>query len=134
MAALLLPVFQKEDTGHLRVSVVDAYTLAPLRSAYVACAETGGGMYCENGYALLSGVPAKKAIEAATYGEATLIAYADGYMPSILLRAHVYPGRAREGPTIYMFPTGSESEVSVTVFSEAPDEYLMEELASKHSP
>ena len=133
-AALLLLFRESTPGGTLRVSVVDAYTLAPLGRAYVVCAETGNGERCKNGFALLSGVPASISFEGAEYGEATLIAYADGYKPSILLRAHVYPGKARTGPTMYMFPSGSDAEFSVTVFSEAPDEYLMEELAARFAP
>lgn len=131
---IMLAGFGAKEYGHLAVNVVDAYTLIPVNGAYVACRETGEGAYASSGQVKLFSIDAEPKELGAGYGEATLVAYAEGYMPSIMLRVHIYAGRVRSGPTIYMFPKGSEEDISVTVFSEAPDEYLMEELAGELMP
>ncbi|HWQ57730.1 MAG TPA: hypothetical protein VN540_01830 [Clostridia bacterium] len=125
--------------GHISVYVVDAYTLAPLKNAAVVLPESGIASYTnDRGVAFLSSVPIDMksdfiALTGASYGEITMIVYADGYLPCVWLKVHMSPGRVRNGPTIYMFPEGSES-VSVAVFTEAPDDALMLDFVNRCAP
>ncbi|HOF99869.1 MAG TPA: hypothetical protein PK438_07805 [Clostridia bacterium] len=125
--------------GHISVYVIDAYTLEPLENAAIVlpesgiCAETDA-----RGVALLYSVPIDMKsdfmlLTGAAYGEITLLAYADGYLPCVWLKVHMSPGRVCNGPTIYMFPEGRES-VDVTVFTQAPDEELMRRFVEKYAP
>ncbi len=125
--------------GHISLYVIDAYTLEPLDNAVVVLPESGIAAETDaRGIAFLSSVPIDMRsdfmlLTGASYGEITLIIYAEGYLPCVWLKVHMSPGRVRNGPTIYMFPENKES-VDVTVFAEAPDEAVMREFVEKFAP
>ena len=125
--------------GHISLYVIDAYTLEPLANAAIVLPESGVAAETDaRGVALLSCVPIDMKsdfmlLTGASYGEITMIIYADGYLPCVWLKVHVSPGRVRNGPTVYMFPENKES-VDVTVFTEAPDEALMLDFVKKFAP
>lgn len=125
--------------GHISVYVVDAYTLAPMKNAKIVLPESGIEASCDSrGVALISSIPVDMdspfiRLTGASYGEITMIVYAEGYLPCVWLKVHIYPSRIRNGPTIYMFPAGSE-DVKVTVFTEAPDDTLMQDFTERFRP
>lgn len=53
------------------------------------------------------------------YGETTLLAYCEGYLPHALFRVQLYPSQLRRGVTVYLFPIGSEDDVHNIVMIEA---------------
>jgi len=141
-ASVALAVFLGRGTkqyGHISVYIIDAYTLAPLKNATIVLPECGiTASSDKRGVALISSIPIDMDSEfirltGASYGEMTMIVYADGYLPCVWLKVHLYPSRIRNGPTIYMFPEGSE-EVRVTVFTEAPDDTLMQDFVERYRP
>lgn len=125
--------------GHISLYVIDAYTLAPLKNATIVIPECGvTGTTDARGVALISSVPLDMDSEfirltGASYGEVTLIIYAEGYLPCVWLKVHMQPSRIRNGPTVYMFPEGSE-QYSVIVFSESPDDALMRDFVERYTP
>lgn len=141
-ASVALAMFFGKDTkqyGHISVYVVDAYTLVPLKNATIVLPDCGITTSSDKrGVALVSSIPIDMdsdfiRLTGASYGETTMIIYADGYLPCVWLKVHLHPSRIRNGPTIYMFPKDSEV-VPVTVFSEAPDDTLMQDFVERHRP
>lgn len=141
-AGVLCTLFFEQKTppyGHLSLYVIDAYTLRPLADAVIVLPESGiTGKTNARGMALISSIPvdtdaAFNRLTGAEYGEITMLIYAEGYLPCVWLKVHMFPSRIRSGSTVYMFPVGSE-EVKVTVFTEAPDEEMMLEFLRRHRP
>ncbi len=130
---------QAPNYAHISLYVIDAYTLRPLEGATIVLPESGiTGESNARGTAFLSSIPidtnsAFNRLTGAEYGEITMLIYAKGYLPCVWFKVHMYPSRIRSGPTIYMFPEGSE-EVKVTVFTEAPEDLLMQEFVRRFAP
>ena len=125
--------------GSLRVQAVNAYTLEPIEGAYVVAVGCGKSAYTDAlGFAYLSDMPllpnaAFTGPISCAWGEANLLAYAEGYLPYALLHATVYYDTLRLGPTLYLFPEG-EAGVSVTTIIESPKEADMEKLIELYRP
>lgn len=120
-------MFAAPRKGSLRIQAVDAYTLEPIQGAYTIAAQSEASAYTDKlGYAYINDVPFRpnalfSRIAECEWGEVTLFAYADGYMPYALLHTLIYPNMLRLGPTLYLFPTGEEG-VRVTAMTESPNE------------
>lgn len=121
--------------GSLRVQTVNAYTMEPIAGAYVVVAECKASAYTDSlGFAYLNDIPLlpnklfADAIGCA-WGEASLFAYAEGYLPYALLHAAVYDNTLRLGPTLYLFPEG-ETGVNVTTISNPPRKPICRGLLS----
>ncbi len=129
-----------DSYGHLRLNVVDAYTLAPVANADVVLPESGLiGKSDGSGFCLIYNVPvARPALLRDTpgliFGETSIFVYAKGYLPCALLHARVYPNRVRSGPTVYIFPEGMETGISATTIVESPDEAEMRALLAQYAP
>lgn len=125
--------------GSLRVQTVNAYTMEPIAGAYVLAAECKASAYTDSlGFAYLNDIPLlpNKLFADATgcpWGEASLFAYAEGYLPYALLHAAVYDNTLRLGPTLYLFPEG-EAGVNVTTMIESPKEADMQRLVELYRP
>lgn len=137
---LFLTIENENDRfGHISVYVIDAYSYKPLKNAAVVIPECENTVYTDaRGVALLSSVPIDMdsdfiRLTGASYGEITMIIYAEGYLPCVWFKVHIYPSRIRSGPTIYMFPEGGE-DVLVTVFTESPEDTLMRDFVARYAP
>lgn len=121
LAALLLFLAgcQSPMHGGMSLTVVDGMTDTPLVGASVVVPEAGvTAVTDEYGSAVLSNLPVifdeqYDALSPAGSGRVTLIVYADGYVPYVLLYARVFPDRTREGMVILMF----RDDGSIPVFS-----------------
>lgn len=124
----------------MEVSVVDAYTLRPLENSHVVVPEAGiEAVTDQNGRASLCGIPVERdaqlnALLPMDCGRVTLLIYREGYLPFALFHAQVYAGRVRNGPTIYMFPTGTESGLEAITVIEAPAYDWVRELLTNYQP
>ena len=114
---LVLTLFEPRGAiGHLKVSAVDAYSNRPIANAEIVLPEAGiSSISDKNGSASLYGVPLSQPsrlerIIPCDYGETTILAYAEGYLPFALFHVHVYEGRMRNGPVLYLFPLGTEEQ------------------------
>ena len=65
-------------------------------------------------------------------GRVTLIVYADGYIPYLLLYCRVLPGQERETPTVYMWP--DDGSLPVFEVIEAPPLEWAAELVKMYEP
>ncbi len=139
-ALLLLVACSMRETGHMKLLVVDAYTEAPVKGAVIILPEADlSAVSDENGAAYVYGIPVQpKGMLCETvpcsYGEATILAYAEGYLPFALFHAHIYKNRVRNGPTLYLFPNGTEEGIKATSMIESPEEEWVERLLAKYAP
>lgn len=118
--------------GHVYLRAVDAYTLAPVAGVRVILPESGLSAVTDSmGGAYLTGIPIAKNpfcqrhVEQG-WGECTMIALHDDYIPYALFYMHVYENRVQR-PVLYLFPVDSE-EARVTAVIESPDEDWILEL------
>ncbi len=140
--ALLIAVLSAANgirRGSLRVQAVNAYTMEPIAGAYIVAAECKASAYTDSlGFAYLNDIPLLPnelfaGTISCTWGEASLFAYAEGYLPYALLHAAVYDNTLRLGPTLYLFPEG-ETGVNVTTMIESPKETDMQKLIEFYRP
>ncbi|HWR18499.1 MAG TPA: hypothetical protein VN608_02685 [Clostridia bacterium] len=139
-SGIVLFLLLQKPHGHLEVTVVDAYTLRPLENTSVVIPESGITAVTDaNGKALLKGIRVEKdstlnALLPMDCGRVTLLVYRDGYLPFALFYTQVYENRIRNGPTIYMFPTGTESGIEAITVIEAPAYLWVKELLENYQP
>lgn len=125
--------------GHLKLCVSDAFSLAPVSSAVIVFPKSSQVFETDaSGRVTAYSVPCDTdcgflGAAQPDYGECEFIVYAKGYLPCVWMNVHVYPSKVREGPAVFLFPENSES-VSVTVFSEAPTDEVMERFVKKYDP
>jgi hypothetical protein len=137
---VVLFMFLQNPHGHLEVTVVDAYTLRPLENTSVVIPESGITAVTDaSGRALLKGIPIDKdgalnALLPMNCGRVTLLVYRDGYLPFALFYTQVFENHIRNGPTIYMFPTGTESGLEAITVIEAPAYTWVKALLEKYQP
>lgn len=138
---LVLTLFEPRGAiGHLKVSVVDAYSNRPIANAEIVLPEAGiSSISDENGSASLYGVPLSQPsrlerIIPCDYGETTILAYAEGYLPFALFHVHVYEGRMRNGPVLYLFPLGTEDGMDAISMIESPAEEWVKRLLDHYAP
>lgn len=131
---------QKQPFGHMKVTVVDAYSMHAIEQAQIVLPE--GDIHATtdgNGVAYLYSIPLSpqqpslKGVPC-DYGETTILVYAEGYLPFALFHAHVYDGRLRNGPTLYLFPEGTEDGIDVISMIESPKEDWVEQLLDAYAP
>ncbi len=139
-AGVLVFLLMQKPHGHMSVTVVDAYTLHPLENSSVVLPEAGITAVTDaNGKAELYGIPVEKdgalnALLPVDCGRITLLVYREGYLPFALFYTQVYENRMRSGPTIYMFPTGTENGIEAITVIEAPTYEWVRELLQKYQP
>lgn len=132
----LLAACNKEPqaVSKLRVRVLDGFTDEPICRARVVVPETGEAFFTdENG---LTGTMELPVIPDSEYdrmlpsgeGRITLIVYADGMTPYLLLYART--GRDREPISVRMFP--DDGTLGVFTVIEAPPQKWAEELVNKY--
>lgn len=127
-------------TGHMKLTVVDAYSLRAVPNAQIILPEAGLSSVSDaNGMAYLYGVPVRApegelGAVACDYGETTILVYAEGYLPFALFHAHVYENRMRNGPTLYLFPESTEDGLDVVSIIESPTEDWVKRLLDTYAP
>lgn len=138
-ALLILAVFcscRVHEEGVFRVHVADGFTDVPICGAEVVIPETGERFLTgENGATEEIRIPVIPDREYDSLlknreGRATVIVYAEGYVPYILLYARVRAGERRE-PSILLFP--ADGSLPVFTVIEAPDEEWCERLAKEYA-
>ena len=123
-------------TGGMRVRVVDGYTDKPIEGAEVVVPETGARYHTDaRGKTPKLNLPVIRDSEydlllENEQGRATLIVFAEGYTPYLLLYARVTPQKEREGPTVRLFP--DDGTLPVFTVIEAPPPEWAEELVDKY--
>lgn len=139
LAGICAVLFFSPKKGSLRIRALDAYTLEPVQGAYIIAARGEISAYTDRlGFAYINDVPFRpntlfSRLAECEWGEVTLFAYADGYMPYALLHTQIYPNTLRLGPTLYLFPMGEEG-VRVTTMTESPAEDDMLKLSEYFKP
>lgn len=127
-------------TGHMKLTVVDAYSFRAVPNAQIVLPEAGLSTVSDaNGIAYLYGVPVHApegalGAVACDYGETTILVYAEGYLPFALFHAHVYENRMRNGPTLYLFPESTEDGLDVVSIIESPAEDWVKRLLDTYAP
>ena len=127
-----------DATGLMRVRVVDGMTDEPIRGAEVVLPEAG--ILCRTGADGMTGLMTVPCVPDERHaslcgtedGRTTVIVYADGYVPYLLLYAMVEPGRERETPTAYMFP--DDGSLPVFAVIEAPPMEWAAAVAERYRP
>lgn len=136
---MLYAAFADREYGHMDVSVVDAYTLEPLEGALLVFPDSGHSAKTDTlGRAQVFGLPIHKHREQnkilpQPYGECTLLAYREGYIPYALFYVQLQPGRIRSGPTIYLFPDYEGAPAAITIV-ESPTYDWAKGLVEKYKP
>ena len=132
---LLLTACSKESApvSKLRVRVLDGFTDAPIENARVVVPETGeafptgpDGLTEEMTLPVIPDSEYDKLLPCPD-GRATLIVYADGMTPYLLL--YLRTGTNREPVAVRLFP--DDGTLGVFTVIEAPPEEWAEELVSK---
>ena len=137
---LLTAACSARASGHMKLTVIDAYSLRAIANARIILPEAGlSATSDQNGVAYLYGVPVRTREGALAevpcdYGETTIFVYAEGYLPFALFHAHVYPDRLRNGPTLYLFPEGNEDGIEVISMIESPAEEWVKRLLDSYMP
>lgn len=124
----------------LSVRICDAHTGEPLEEANVVVAETGE-RYTTDGQGLtpVMDVPYMpdarfNRILRRNWGEVTILAYADGYLPYALFHTAVWKSTARGPITLYLFmDDGSMDDIPFSVI-EAPENDWAAALLKKFNP
>lgn len=137
---VLVFLLLQKPRGHMEVTVVDAYTLRPLENSSIVLPEANMLSVTDaNGKAEFYGIPVEKdgalnALLPMSCGRVTMLVYREGYLPFALFYTQVYAGRIRNGPTVYMFPTGTESGLEAITVIEAPAYEWVRALLEKYQP
>lgn len=132
----VLFILGKKSYGHLCIYVTDAYTLKPISQAVVILPESGMQSETdEYGKVEFYHVPIVKnkqldKLSVQNFGQTSVLCFSQGYQPYALFYAQIQPNRVREGPTLYMFPEGTEAGCVI----EAPPEEWIKELFSLYDP
>ena len=101
---------QRVEPGYIKPQVVDGFSEEPIEGATVVIPETNTSYKTdEMGYTpdiRIEIVPdiRFKNINPKTWGEATLIAYKEGYIEYVLLNINIWESQNRQGPKIRLFP------------------------------
>ena len=127
-----------ERTGFMRVRVADGMTDEPICGAAVVVPEAG--LTCATDADGLTDLmelpcvadPALDALCPIDEGRVTVLVYAEGYVPYLLLYARVLPGAERETPTVYMF--ADDGSLPVFEVIEAPPMEWAAEVAERYRP
>lgn len=133
----LLHWLRPGPSGHLRLQVVDAYSLLPLANACVVLPEAGlSGRTGADGMLDIANIPIhtdspRDSLLARGFGETTVLCYHAQYRPYALFFAQVRPNAVRT-LTLYLFP--AEAQTGPATVVEAPPEAWVEELVQKFAP
>ncbi len=136
LAAMFLLTRHSPRYGHMCVSVVDVYTLAPLENATIVFPAHGVTAQTDSaGLAHIYNLPIEvdrehEKLLSQNFGQTTILCYHEGYHPYALFYAQVTPERVRNGPTLYMFP---ETE-SYGCVIEAPPAEWVNDLMERYRP
>lgn len=139
LGGLLYAALLNKEYGHMDVTVVDAYTLAPLPNATLVFPDSGTQATTDAaGRAQVFGLPIRRhphqnRILPQACGECTLLVYCEGYIPYALFYVQLQPGRIRGGPTVYLFPTYDGAPEVITIV-ESPTYDWAVGLAKKYRP
>ncbi len=125
------------ETGKLIVRVEDGMSAKPLAGARVVVAETGKSYITDaNGKTETITVPILRnenmsKVLPQPWGEITLIVYADGYLPYVLVHGMILPDQTRNGPDILMFRKENAESGQPFTIVEAPNKLWVNELIKK---
>lgn len=137
LCTLFLFYIRQKPSGHLRLHVVDAYSLLPLADACVVLPEAAlSGRTGSDGMLDITNIPVRidsprSALWPSDLGETTVLCYRAEYRPYALFFAQIRPDAVRN-LTLYLFPV--EDDRSPTTVVEAPPETWVEELVEMHRP
>lgn len=137
LATLLCLFFgAKRSYGHICVYAVDAYSGKAVEGAVVILPESGMQAQTDSdGKAMFFHVPVEKnplqnRLLEQDFGQSSILCYKEGYHPYALFYAQIPKARVREGPTLYLFPEGTQAGCVI----EAPPEGWVEELIKLYDP
>lgn len=139
-AAIVLLISGAKCYGHMDIRVYDAVTSAPISDAYIVLPQSDQTYKSDSlGRVHAYGVPLDTEVILSRmvtqpYGNATILAYKEGYIPCCIFYVQLYSDHIRSGPNIYMFAKSNNSELSATTFIESPSEEWVKSLIDKYAP
>lgn len=105
----------------LQPRALDAATGEPIPNAEIIICETGEYTVTDaDGYTPTLTVP----FAGDTHDTVTLIAYANGYVPFVLVGCVVYPNRTRFGPDLPLFRADGTLTRPTTIIETPPEAYI----------
>jgi hypothetical protein len=119
---------------------VDGFSEEPIEGATVVIPETNTSYKTdEMGYTpdiRIEIVPdiRFKNINPKTWGEATLIAYKEGYIEYVLLNINIWESQNRQGPKIRLFPKENQQLDQPMSIVEGPNQLWINSLVEKYRP
>ncbi|HHZ13408.1 MAG: hypothetical protein ACOX1R_03555 [Caldicoprobacterales bacterium] len=126
--------------GYIKPQVVDGFSEEPIEGATVVIPETNTSYKTdEMGYTpdiRIEIVPdiRFKNINPKTWGEATLIAYKEGYIEYVLLNINIWESQNRQGPKIRLFPKENQQLDQPMSIVEGPNQLWINSLVEKYRP
>lgn len=126
--------------GYIRPQVLDGFSDEPIEGAVVVIPETNASYRTdEKGYTpniKIEVVPDAhyRDINPKTWGEATLIAYKEGYVEYVLLHINVWESQDRAGPKIRLFPVENQELDQPMSIVEGPNQLWINSLVEKYRP
>ena len=126
--------------GYIQPRVVDGFSEEPIEGATVVIPEINESYKTdENGYTPAIKIdiipdPHFEKIHPKTWGEATLIAYKEGYIEYVLLHIHVWEDQDRKGPKILLFPQDNKRLDQPMSIVEGPNQIWINSLVEKYRP
>ena len=127
-------------TGSLQLEVLDGMTQHPLEDVIIVIPETGE-KYTTNaeGKTPVIQVPiieneTYRDILAQPWGEITVLAYKDGYIPYALFHTQIWENEARQGPQLLLFPQDSSDSDQPFSIVEGPQRIWVNDLIERFNP
>ena len=133
-------VFQSgRDVAYLQPTVIDAVTEKPISGAAIII--PGGAEYQTNASGKCPTVSISFSRDTRfdstlkrPWGDAALIIYADGYLPTVLFDYAVLAGETREGPEIRMISKSASDSDNAICLMEAPNREWVEAFVAQYQP
>ncbi|MGI6168609.1 MAG: hypothetical protein ACOYI4_02690 [Christensenellales bacterium] len=128
------------DTGSLQIQAVDGASDVPLAGVTIVIPETSQTYTTgDDGKTQLIRVPIIKDTHyqdllAMPWGEITILAFKDGYIPYALFYVQVWENEVRQGPNLLMFREGSTSTSQPFSIVEGPQRLWVEQILEKYKP
>ncbi|MEG1547753.1 MAG: hypothetical protein RR232_01680 [Clostridia bacterium] len=137
---LAVALLSNKSYGYIKLCAVDAYTLAPIEGVTIVIPEydlsitTNDAGIADATRLELRVDKEHELLLSQFWGEITVLAYKDGYLPYALFYVHVFKQHMRSGPTLYMFPEGENSGVTCISVIESPEKEWTQQLLERYAP
>jgi hypothetical protein len=131
------PITVNTPHGSMQVEVLDGFSDKPLEGVTIIIPETKEVYRTDaTGKTPLMTLPVLedstyKKIFPKTWGEVTIIAVKDGYVPYLLFHTQVWENQTRKGPRILLFQKGSTSSDEPFSIVEGPQRLWVNQLLEK---